>query len=413
MVDLHRGSAKHQKGFLHEKASTQTFLKTPIPDFAEKVTKAFLCADILLHKLRNSHLSSLFKELGNPLPSEGKCRSKVEKLAEEEALRLKDYLKDQEMFMVVDESDIKGKEFLNILVGKLTALEKTLLFNCETLSQSVNSNIVTREIDDAVYSLSVARKNFCLLLTDGARYMTTAGVLLKKLYPRLFQVTCMAYLLHNCAMKVRANYPAVDELVARVKAVTVKNRSRRVFFISIGQSPQPVVTRWGSWLTAAFYYSRNLPEVRKILKGFHDGGVVVRRAQEAVKAPNLDTQLVEIEEQYIVLVETIQKIQDSRCTIREAYQKMTSLDFGVDGCQIGRYIQKRMSRNDINCIVKMGRGDISPHLYSLLSNSQATSASVERSFSILRKFLARDRNLKDFPFLFYFYFYFLFLFLFY
>ena len=121
----------------------------------------------------------------------------------------------------------------------------------------------------------------------------------------------------------------------------------------------------------------------------------MRRAQEAVKAPNLATQLVEIEEQYSALVDAIQKMEDSHCTIREAYQKMTSLDFGVDGCQIGRYIQGRMSRNDINCVVKMGRGDISPHLYSLLSNSQATSASVERSFSILGKLLARDRNFKD------------------
>ena len=189
----------------NKKASTQTFLKTPIGDFAEKVTKAFLSADIQLHKLRNSYLSSLFKELGNPLPSEGKCRSKVEKLAEEETLQLKDYLKDQEIFMVVDESDTNGKEFLNILVGKFTAPEKTLLFHCKTLSQSVNSNIVTREIDNAVHSLGVVRENFCFLLTDGARYMTAAGVLLKNLYPRIFQVTCMAYLLHNFAMKVRAD----------------------------------------------------------------------------------------------------------------------------------------------------------------------------------------------------------------
>ena len=204
---------------------------------------------------------------------------------------------------------------MNILVGKLTAPEKTLLFNCKTLSQSVDSNIVTREIDDAVHSLGVVRENFCLLSTDAARYMTAAGVLLKKLYPRLFQVTCMAHLLHNCAMKVRASYPSVDELVARVKAVTIKNRSRRAFFTSIGQPPQPVVTRWGSWLTAAFYYSRNLPEVRNILQGFHDGGVLVRCAQEAVKAPNLATQLVEIEEQYSALVDAIQKMEDSRCTI--------------------------------------------------------------------------------------------------
>ena len=112
----------------------------------------------------------------------------------------------------------------------------------------------------------------------------------------------MAHLVHNCAMEERAN----------------------------------------CWLTAAFYYSRNLSEVRNIQEGFHDGGVLVKRAQEAVKAPNLATQLVEIEEQYSALVDAIQKMEDSRCTIRETYQKMTSFDFGVDGCQIGRYIQERM-----------------------------------------------------------------------
>ena len=63
--------------------SRQIFLKTTITDFAEKVTEAFLCADIPLCKLRSSHQSSLFQEFGNSLPFEGKCCSKVERLAEE------------------------------------------------------------------------------------------------------------------------------------------------------------------------------------------------------------------------------------------------------------------------------------------------------------------------------------------
>ena len=49
----------------------------------------------------------------------------------------------------------------------------------------------------------------------------------------------MSHLLHNCAMKVRANSPAVDELVAREKAVTIKNRSRRVFFLLSFANPTP------------------------------------------------------------------------------------------------------------------------------------------------------------------------------
>ena len=58
--------------------------------------------------------------------------------------------------------------------------------------------------------------------------MTAAGVLLKKIFQAL---PGNMHLLHNCAMKVRANYPAVDDLVARVIAMTIKNRSKRVFLL--------------------------------------------------------------------------------------------------------------------------------------------------------------------------------------
>ena len=42
----------------------------------------------------------------------------------------------------------------------------------------------------------------------------------------------------------------------------------------------------------------------------------------------------------------------------------------------------------------MERQDISPAVYHMLQNSQATSASVERIFSMLQKLLAKYRNCK-------------------
>ena len=38
--------------------------------------------------------------------------------------------------------------------------------------------------------------------------------------------------------------------------------------------------------------------------------------------------------------------------------------------------------------------DISPAMYLMLQNFQLASASVERSFSMLKKLLAKDRNFK-------------------
>jgi len=43
-------------------------------------------------------------------------------------------------------------------------------------------------------------------------------------------------------------------------------------------------------------------------------------------------------------------------------------------------------------IMSVERSDISPAVYSLLQHCQPTSASVKRSFSMLRKILAKDRS---------------------
>ncbi|CAK8688417.1 unnamed protein product [Clavelina lepadiformis] len=384
MVESHRKSEKHQRGL----ARTAT-------NFAENVTRAFLCADIPLHKLTNSHIKTLFHDLGHPLPSETACPSKVQKLADQEIQQLKNYLKDEDVFMVVDESEIDQRKFLNILVGKMTVPETTYIFTCKTLSKYADSDIVTREIDDAVHCLGIARHHFCLLMTDAATYMTAAGNLLKKLYPKLFHVICLAHLLHNCAMKVRACFPAVDDLIARVKALAVKNKARRALFSSIGQPPQPVVTRWASWWQAAFYYTKNLPEVRRIVEHLGDGGILLQQAKEALKSQTLSAQLLQIEEQYSDLANIVLKMESSRYTMGQAYEDVLSLDLGADSCAIKAYMQRKLTKNDVTCIMSMGRNDISPHLYKLLQNSQATSASVERSFSILKKILAEDRNFGE------------------
>ena len=53
-----------------------------------------------------------------------------------------------------------------------------------------------------------------------------------------------------------------------------------------------------------------------------------------------------------------------------------------------------MQNNDISEIINMERKDISPAVYHMLQNSRPTSASVERSFTMLKKLLVKDRNFK-------------------
>jgi len=86
---------------------------------------------------------------------------------------------------------------------------------------------------------------------------------------------------------------------------------------------------------------------------------------------------------------------DGKCQVhhRRSSASNPRLDFREDTCNINRYI-KRMQNNDISKMINMERQDISPAVYSLLQNSQPTTASVQRSFSMLKKLLAKDRHFK-------------------
>ena len=87
-------------------------------------------------------------------------------------------------------------------------------------------------------------------------------------------------------------------------------------------------------------------------------------------------------------------MESAKYTIKETVQAIEELDFGENTSIINQYIKKRIQNNDISEIINMESQDISPAVYHMLQNSQPTSASVERSFSMLKKLLAKDKIFK-------------------
>ena len=54
--------------------------------------------------------------------------------------------------------------------------------------------------------------------------MVAASALLKSLYPKLFHVTGVAHLLHNCAMKVRSHFQDVDQIITKVNEKQLRTK---------------------------------------------------------------------------------------------------------------------------------------------------------------------------------------------
>ena len=80
-------------------------------------------------------------------------------------------------------------------------------------------------------------------------------------------------------MKIRFHFEDVDQLIAKVKAVTIKNKTRQAKFSAIGYPFQPVPTRSGSWLNAALHYAKKLLKVKAIVESFVGSGVLLTQAK--------------------------------------------------------------------------------------------------------------------------------------
>lgn len=94
------------------------------------------------------------------------------------------------------------------------------------------------------------------------------GRLLKALYPRMLHVTCIAHGLHNLCEEIRDSFDDVNDFIAKTKALFVKCPSRVQLFKDLAPGiplpPAPIVTRWGTWLSAAHYYHNHFDKIIEV-----------------------------------------------------------------------------------------------------------------------------------------------------
>ena len=181
---------------------------------------------------------------------------------------------------------VNKSTYINVLVVSFDAPNQTFLvdYHPHDSDSKVNSSIILHILDDILRQLEIKRENFSLFLTDAV-----AGKTFKELYRSLMHVNCVALLLHNCAMRVRAHFKNIDEVIATIKAATIKNKDRRKDFHDAGlpSPPDPVIKRWATWLRATLYFSDNLPAVRTIVKNWISAGLLVRRTKDAINVEDL------------------------------------------------------------------------------------------------------------------------------
>ncbi len=233
------------------------------------------------------------------------------------------------------------------------------------------------------------------MLTDAASYMKKSYLHLKSRFTKLVHVFCKAHLFHNCAMKIKAHFKDVNFLISSVKSITVKNKNNSQLFDCIGKIPDVIITRWGSWLKAAIFYSNNLIKVRNIVEIIEDTGVLISKAKSAVKSTNLKSDLTYIYENYANFIDLIEKIEKSNPNMVEMHKMISSLKFENDILGLESYINRRIDEDDFIGIIENSFDFLEPAEIACIKKCPATTITIERAFSMIGSILDNNRHFAD------------------
>ncbi|CAI6371628.1 unnamed protein product [Macrosiphum euphorbiae] len=150
--------------------------------------------------------------------------------------------------------------------------------------------------------------------------MVKAGTALQVFYSKMLHVTCAAHGLHRVAEQVRSHFSTVDKLIASVEQVFKKAPSRLQLFKNelprVNLPPEPVITRWGTWINAATYDCENIQAVRHII-GLIDqeDAISIQKAKKCLGNLNLENNLAYIKSNFSILSVAIDKLQTKNLSL--------------------------------------------------------------------------------------------------
>lgn len=386
-----------------------------------------MCANIPLHQISNVQFRSFLKKyILYDIPSVSTLRKTYTNDCYLEAIgQIRKDLVENKIWVSIDETtDVQGRYIANVIIGTLLKDRpgKIYLLNTEVLEKA-NFSTITKLFDSSMFLLwpdGVRHDDVLLFLSDAAPYTKKAGTTIKALYSKMIHVTCIAHGLHRLAENIRNHFPKVDKLVAKGKQVFLKAPSRVLLFKTeapgVPLPPEPVLTRWGSWIEATSYYCQYFKQVQNVMEHFDSNDALsIIESQALLNEISMEPNLTFIHYNYGFLPSIITKLEsqgisltDSVKTVMFTKNKLVEVESDV-GIKVKTKFNQVLDKNDgfaiILKILKILNGesssmnslpeDLMGNDLTFYKYAPVTSTDVERSFSRYKTILADNRRSFD------------------
>jgi hypothetical protein len=236
-------------------------------EFLTDMCFALVATNIPFNKLQSTPFKNfLQKYVSQNIPDESTLRKNYLKLCFESILtKIREKLTNEFIYIMVNETtNSRGLYVCSLIIlilhpeimptSFLISYKEFKKTNYETISRFVNDNL-TEFFEDTLF-----QDKILFFISDAAPYMIKAGGALQIFYSNIIHIPCVAYGLNRVAEKVRDIFPGINKLVSNGKNFFLKAPHRITAyknFMDCHFSPEPIITRWGTWLEAALFYSEN------------------------------------------------------------------------------------------------------------------------------------------------------------
>ncbi|KAL4101229.1 hypothetical protein QTP88_021249 [Uroleucon formosanum] len=398
-VVQHLETAKHiSNRRLKEEKTTQPFIKKTFNqvrtnnqntnEFNKDLSNFMVANDISLFKLNNPQFKLFFeKYLKLKLPDESTLRKNYSPLCYDEVLcKIRNEIGNSPIWVSIDETiDVQGRYVASVIIGKLSSEEctKPIVLTVEQL-QKANFQTISQLFNDSMSILwpeKIFHEKVLLYVTDAAPYMVKSGEALKVFYPKLIHVTCMAHGLHRVAEAIREIYQNVDRLISNSKKIFLKAPSRvntfKEMYPNLSLPPQPILTRWGTWLEAAIYYGKYFNEVKCVINALNQNEAkCIENARSLFHNKELKNELAVTHFQ--CLIDTITKLEKSNVTLRNSVLLIENIKIKFE--EGGPGID--FARSKFTNVLSKNRGYFTLKKINCIINGEVTECDEDEELSV-------------------------------
>jgi hypothetical protein len=326
------------------------------------------------------------------------------------------------IWISIDETkDRFDRKVANVVIGSLNTDSnkcKRFVLNMEFIDNCEGHQIV-RSVNTALSILwpeGIKYDKVLLLLTDAASYMKSAGRTLCGTYPKLIHVTCLAHGVHNVCEHIADIFTKVNALVSNGKKIIVKSNDRRkqfkTRFPDIPLPPEPVRTRWGTWINAVEYYAKYFDIFCDFVSELNPkDSIAIKNVQNLISTEKtslvcdlsfingnfncLSKVLKQLETKDILLFDSIDLVitclQEVENAVEKRYQSVSNKFHNILDKNSG--FEKMIAINDVinGKVIDISGLNLTPEEISVFKSAPITACDVERSFSKY-KFVLNDRR---------------------